>query len=181
MVYVIIAIVVGVLIYILATFNGLVGCRNLVKEAFSTMDIYLKKRWDLVPNLVETVKGYMSHEKETLEKITTLRTDSYDNMSREEKLNVNEELTNSISKIMAVCESYPDLKASQNFIELNKDLVKIEDEIAKSRKYYNGTVRNLNNRIQMFPSNIIAKIFGFKEANMFEANSEEKENVKVDL
>ena len=82
---------------------------------------------------------------------------------------------------MAICESYPDLKASQNFIELNKDLVKIEDEIAKSRKYYNGTVRKLNNRIQMFPSNIIAKIFGFKEANMFEANSEEKENVKVDL
>ena len=179
--YIIIGLVVIILIYILITYNGLVKSNNFVKEAFSTMDVYLKKRWDLIPNLVEVVKGYAKHEKETIEKITDLRTNAYETMSTDKKINVNEQLTQGLSRIMAISENYPDLKASQNFIELSHDLTKIEDEIANSRKYYNGTVRIFNNKIQMFPSNIIANLFGFHSANMFEANADEKNNVKVDL
>ena len=164
-----------------AMLGALVKSNNIVEEAFSTMDIYLKKRWDLVPNLVEVVKGYAKHEKDIFEQITALRTNMYQNMTTDKKININEQLTQGISKIMAISENYPDLKASQNFLELSRDLTKIEDEIANSRKYYNGTVRIYNNRIEMFPSNIISKIFGFQQANMFEANAEEKKNVKVEL
>ena len=145
------------------------------------MDVYLKKRWDLIPNLVEVVKGYAKHEKETFNEITTLRTNSYDDMSMSKKIDVNEQLTQGISKIMAILENYPELKASENFLQLSKDLTQIEDEIANSRKYYNGSVRILNTKMQMFPSNIVAGMFGFKQANMFEANAEEKNNVKVEL
>lgn len=179
--YIIIGIIVLLLIYILVTYNKLVETNNIVKEAFSTMDIYLKKRWDLIPNLVEVVKGYAKHEKEILNQVTTLRTNNYQNMSMDKKINVNEQLTQGISKIIAISENYPDLKASQNFLELSRDLTKIEDEIANSRKYYNGSVRIFNTKIQVFPNNIISKIFGFKEANMFEANADERNNVNVDL
>ena len=174
-------IVVLLVLYILITYNDLVKKNNIVKEAFSTMDVYLKKRWDLIPNLVEVVKGYAKHEKDTLDEITSLRTKSYDNMSESNKISVNEKLNESIQKIMAISESYPELKANENFMQLSKDLTKVEDEIANSRKYYNGAVRILNNKILMFPSNIIAKILGFKQVNMFEANAEEKKNVKVEL
>lgn len=169
------------LLYVLVTYNGLIKSNNFVKEAFSTMDVYLKKRWDLIPNLVEVVKRYAKHEKETIEKITDLRTNTYETMSADKKIDVNEQLTQGLSRIMAISENYPDLKASQSFIELSHNLTKIEDEIANSRKYYNGTVRIFNNKIQMFPSNIIANLFGFHSANMFEANTDEKDNVKVDL
>lgn len=179
--YIIIGVIVLLFIYVLITYNGFVKTNNIVKEAFSTMDVYLKKRWDLIPNLVEVVKGYAKHEKETFNEITTLRTNSYDSMSMSKKIDVNEQLTQGISKIMAISENYPELKASENFLQLSKDLTQIEDEIANSRKYYNGSVRILNTKIQMFPSNIIAGIFGFKKANMFEANAEEKNNVKVEL
>lgn len=174
-------IIISVLVYIFIQYNSLVKSNNLVKEAFSTMDVYLKKRWDLVPNLVEIVKGYAKHEKETFSEITKLRTNSYETMTTNKKIDMNEQLTQEISKIMAISENYPELKASDNFSQLSKELTKIEDDIANSRKYYNGTVRILNNQIQMFPSNIVAKIFGFKQANMFEAKSEEKNNVKVEL
>lgn len=179
--YIIIGIVALLLVYVLITYNGFVKTNNIVKEAFSTMDVYLKKRWDLIPNLVEVVKGYAKHEKETFNEITTLRTNSYDNMSMSKKIDVNEQLTQGISKIMAISENYPELKASENFLQLSKDLTQIEDEIANSRKYYNGSVRILNTKIQMFPSNIVAGMFGFKQANMFETNAEEKNNVKVEL
>ena len=161
--------------------DNLTKWKNLVKEAFSTMDIYLKKRWDLIPNLVEIVKGYAQHEKDVLEKITELRTNNYEEMSKDKKININEQITNNLSKIVAIAENYPELKSSENFSQLSKDLTKIEDEIANSRKYYNGTVRIYNNKIQMFPSSIIAKIFGFKESKMFEANIEEKNNIKVEI
>ena len=179
--YIIVGLVVIILLYVLITYNGLVKSNNFVKEAFSTMDVYLKKRWDLIPNLVKVVKGYAKHEKETIENITSLRTNAYESMSIDKKININEQLTQGLSRIMAISENYPDLKASQNFIELSRDLTKIEDEIANSRKYYNGTVRIFNNKIQMFPSNIIANMFGFHSANMFETNADEKNNVKVDL
>ena len=179
--YVIIGIIIVILLYLFVTYNGLIKSKNFVEEAFSTMDVYLKKRWDLIPNLVEVVKGYAKHEKETFDKITSLRTNSYESMSMDKKINVNEQVAQGLSKIIAIAENYPDLKASQNFIELSNDLTKIEDEIANSRKYYNGTVRNFNDKIQMFPSNIIANMFGFKSASMFEANAEEKNNVKVNF
>ena len=178
---IIIAIVVLILIYVFSTYNDLVKYNNFVKEAFSTMDVYLKKRWDLIPNLVETVKGYAKHEEETLNELTTLRTNSYDSMSVDRKIGVNEHLSQEISKIMAVAENYPELKANENFMQLSAELTQIENEIANSRKYYNGTVRNLNNKVQMFPSNIVAKLFGFKETSMFEASAEEKNNVKVEF
>ncbi len=180
-IYVIFGIIVLLVIYIFVTYNNLIKKRNIVKEAFSTMDIYLKKRWELVPNLVEIVKGYAKYEQETLNEITSLRVNSYDNMNINKKLDINEKLTEGISKIMAISENYPELKASENFLQLSRDLTKIEDEIANSRKYYNGAVRILNNKIQMFPSNIVANIFGFKLANMFEANTEEKNSIKVEL
>lgn len=181
MILLIIGIITVIFLYIFITYNSLVKSNNYVQEAFSTMDVYLKKRWDLIPNLVEVVKGYAKYEKETIEKITSLRTNNYENMSIDKKIDINEQLTQDISQIMVIAENYPDLKSSQNFIELSRELTKVEDEIANSRKYYNGTVRILNDKIQMFPSNIVAKIFGFHSVNMFEANVDEKENIKVDL
>lgn len=179
--YVIIATIVVLVIYVIAQYNAFVKTNNIVKEAFSTMDVYLKKRWDLIPNLVEVVKGYAKHEKETFSQITSLRTNSYDSMPMDKKINVNEQLGQGITKIMAIAENYPELKANENFSKLSANLTEIEDEIANSRKYYNGAVRELNNKIQMFPSNIVAGMFGFKQANMFEANVEERDNVKVSL
>lgn len=178
---VIAVIVVIIVIWLVASYNGLVQMRNSVKEAFSTMDVYLKKRWDLIPNLVETVKGYATHEKETLEKVTAMRSNtSYETLSPEQKLQVNKELTGTLSKLMMVAESYPDLKANQNFMDLNKQLQKVEEDIANSRKYYNAVVKNLNNKVEMFPSNIVANMFHFKEEQMYEVTNEaERENVKV--
>lgn len=180
-IYIIVGIIVILLIYILITYNSFINSRNLVKEAFSTMDIYLKKRWDLIPNLIEVVKGYSKYENETLTKITSLRSSSYDELTMDNKININEELSKYLSNIFAVSENYPELKANELYTNLSNNLISIEDEIANSRKYYNGTVRNFNNKIQMFPNNILAKLFRFKEFKMFEANAEEKNNVGVNL
>lgn len=179
--YIIAAVAVVLLLYVLIVYNGLIGLRNTVKEAFSTMDVYLKKRWDLIPNIVETVKGYAKHEKDTLEGVVKLRSSAYDNLSMEDKIATNNQITAALSKLMALSENYPDLKANQNFMDLSSQLTKVEEDIANSRKYYNAVVKNLNNKIQMFPSNIIAKLFGFKEMNMFEAAEAEKENIKIEL
>ena len=180
-IYIIIGIIVILLIYILITYNSFINSRNLVKEAFSTMDIYLKKRWELIPNLIEVVKGYSQYENETLTKITSLRSSSYDELTMDNKININEDLSRCLSNIFAVSENYPELKANELYTNLSNNLISIEDEIANSRKYYNGTVRNFNNKIQMFPNNILAKLFRFKEFKMFEANAEEKNNVGVNL
>ncbi len=180
-IYIIIAIIVIIAIYTFTLYNSFVKLNNKVKEAFSTMDVYLKKRWDLIPNIVETVKGYAKHEKDTLKEVIELRNSAYDKMSDDEKIKTNEQLSKGINKIMALAESYPDLKASENFKDLSNQLTKVEDDIANSRKYYNGTVRIYNNKVEMFPSNIIAKIFGYKSKNMFEVSEAERENVKVEL
>ena len=179
--YVVIGIIVLIAIYAVSQYNSFVKLNNMVKEAFSTMDVYLKKRWDLVPNLVETVKGYMKHESEVLEKIVELRNSSYDKMYSSDKIDANKELSNGLSKLIAVAENYPELKASQNFSDLTRQLSQIEDEIAKSRKYYNGVVRNLNTKVEKFPSNIIASMFNFKKEKMFEADENERKNVKVEF
>lgn len=180
-IYIIIAIIVLIIVYVFALYNSFIKLNNKLKEAFSTMDVYLKKRWNLIPNIVETVKGYAKHEKDTLKEVVELRNSAYDKMSDEEKIKTNEQLSSGISKIMALAEAYPDLKANENFKDLSNQLTKVEDEIANSRKYYNGVVRIYNNKVEMFPSNIFAGLFGYKSKAMFEANANERENVKVEL
>ena len=179
MIYLIIGVIALLVIYVLVTYNVFVKMKNRVDESFSTMDVYLKKRWDLIPNIVETVKGYAKHEKSTLSDVIKLRNGAYDNMSSDEKIKANQQLSKGITKIMALAEQYPDLKANENFKDLSTQLTKIEDEIANSRKYYNGTVRTYNDKIEMVPSNIVAGIFGFKTRTMFEVDAAERENVKV--
>ena len=182
MVYIVIGVIVLLIIlWILLTYNSFIKLNNQVKEAFSTMDVYLKKRWDLIPNIVETVKGYAKHEKETLESVIKMRNSAYDKMSDGEKVDANKKISSAIPKIMALAESYPELKANENFVDLQNQLSKIEEDIAQSRKYYNGTVKILNNKVQMIPTNIIASIFGFKSKEMYEIDEEERQNVKVEF
>lgn len=167
------------IMYIISAYNKGVTLRNYVREAFSTMDVYMKKRWDLIPNLVETAKGYMTHEQSTLTKITELRNQNYSGMSNEQKMDVNAQLGFGLSKLLAVAENYPDLKANENFLRLMEELSTVEEDIANSRKYYNGTVREYNNYTELFPTNIIAMIFNFKAEKMYEISEKERENVKV--
>ena len=180
-VYIIVAIIVLIILYLLSCYNSFVKLNNQVKEAFSTMDVYLKKRWDLIPNIVEVVKGYAKHEKDTLKEIVNLRNVSYDQMNDSTKVDVNNKISQELGKIMVIVENYPELKANDNFKDLSKQLLKVEDDIANARKYYNGAVRVYNNKIEMFPSNIFAKLFGYKSKTMFEANADECKNVKVEL
>lgn len=179
--YIILGIVVILLIVFFIIYNKLVKESNKVKEAFATMDVYLKKRWDLIPNIVETVKGYAKHEKSTLTEVIKMRNLAYDNMSDNEKIKTNEKVSSDINKIMVLAEDYPELKANENFKDLSNQLSKVEDEIANSRKYYNATVRDYNNKVEMFPSNLVAKLLGYKSRNMFEAKIDERDNVKVKL
>ena len=179
--WIILAVIILIIIYAFILYNNFISLDNKVKEAFSTMDVYLKKRWDLIPNLVETVKGYAKYEEETLTKVTKLRNNVYNEMTNDEKIINNEELSSDVSKIMALKEAYPELKANENFIDLSNKLTKIEDDIANARKYYNGTVRIYNNKVQMFPNNIFAKIFGYKTKRMFEASLEDKQNIRINL
>lgn len=180
-VYIIMAVIILLIVYIFVLYNSFVSLNNKVKEAFATMDVYLKKRWDLIPNLVETVKGYANHEQETFSEVTKLRNSNYESMSNEEKIITNEKMNTKIDRIMALKEAYPELKANENFKDLSEQLKKIEDDIANSRKYYNAVVRLYNNKVEMFPNNLIAKIFGYHSKKMFEAKNEERKNVKVEL
>lgn len=181
MIYVIGIILLILVVYIFIMYNKFVKADNKVKEAFSTMDVYMKKRWDLIPNLVETVKGYAEYEKQTLEEVVELRNLNYNDMSAKEKLKTGEKINSVISKLMLLSESYPELKASENFIKLSSELTQIENDIANSRKYYNGTVRQFNNTIEMVPNNIFAALFGYNSKKWFEADENERQNVKVEL
>ena len=180
----IIAAVVGGLLLILVlwavlSYNALVRMRITVEEAFSTMDVYMKKRYDLVPNLVETVKGYAAHEKETLQNVIEMRARTASAGTMEERLQAENALTDTLKTLFAVAEAYPDLKANVNFMDLQGQLRQIEEDIATSRRYYNGTVRQYNIKTQSFPSSIIAGMFHFERKPMFEIGAEERENVKV--
>ena len=179
--YIIIEVIAFILLYTFVLYNSFIKLNNKVKEAFSTMDVYLKKRWDLIPNIVETVKGYAEHEKDTLKEIVELRNHIYDQMTNEDKIKTNEQLSHGITKMMALAEAYPNLKANENFRDLSNQLTKIEDDIANSRKYYNGVIRIYNNKVEMFPSNIFAKLFGYQSKSMFEANENERESIKIEL
>lgn len=179
--WIIIGIVVILILFVIGTYNSLISLRNKKDDQWSQIEVQLKRRADLIPNLVETVKGYAKHEKDTLKEVVELRNSAYDKMSDDEKIKTNEQLSSGISKIMALAEAYPDLKANENFKDLSKELSKVEDDIANSRKYYNGVVRIYNNKVEMFPSNIFAGLFGYKSKAMFEASANERENVKVEL
>ena len=179
--WIILAVIILIIIYVFILYNSFISLDNKVKEAFSTMDVYLKKRWDLIPNIVETVKGYSKQEKETLTEVVKIRSNSYDDMNINDKVNVNTKLSDDINKLMALAEAYPELKANENYLDLSNKLTEIEEDIANSRKYYNGSVRIYNNKVEMFPSNIIAKIFGFKSEKMFGISEDEKQNIKIEL
>lgn len=167
------------IVFIIATYNKLVKLKNRVKEAFSTMDVYLKKRFDLIPNLVETTKGYALHEKSTLEELTALRNKNYSTLFDDKKIELNQQISARLSKLIAVVENYPDLKANQNFINLQNELSKIEEDIASSRGYYNRAVREYNTCLELFPTNIFASLFNFKSEKMFEIESKEKETPRI--
>lgn len=178
---IVIAVIVAVVvIWAIATYNGLVGQRNKVEEAFSTMDVYLKKRYDLIPNVVESVKGYAAHEKSTLDAIVRARSAAASAGDLAERFASENELSGALRQLFALAESYPDLKANQNFLDLQSQLQRVEEDIANARKYYNGSVREFNNKVQMFPSSIIAGMFHFERKPMYEvANAAERENVQV--
>lgn len=166
----------------ITTYNALIRLRNRTKESFSGMDVYMKKRYDLIPNLVNTVKGYAKHEHETLEKVIQARNTAYSAGTIEEKQKAEAGLTNALKSLFALAESYPDLKANENFMDLQTQLREIETEIADSRRFYNSRVLDLNNKIDMFPSNIVAKHYKFEKEPMFELDSpEERKNVKVEF
>jgi LemA protein len=174
------ALVVILALYAISNYNVLVKLRNSCDEAFSTMDVYLKKRFDLVPNLVETVKGYASHESKTLEAVTTARSAISNATSVEGKVAGENMLTGALKSLFAVSEAYPDLKANTSFLDLQKQLQSIETDIAQSRKYYNGVVKEMTNKVEMFPSKIFAGIFGFVKYPFFAvADETERENVQV--
>lgn len=180
--WIILTIIVIIILVIISMYNNLVSSRIKVDNAWSQIDVQLQRRFDLIPNFVETVKGYATHETETFEKITQLRTSWANAGTVAEKANLDTQLSNTLKTIMAVSENYPDLKANQNFSELSEELRNTENKISFSRQFYNDTVTIYNEKLQIFPSNIIANMFNFKPRELFKTDSEEaRKNVKVDF
>lgn len=180
--WIILAIVVVLILFIISMYNNLVRLRQKVRNAWSQIDIQLQRRFDLIPNLVETVKGYMKHEEGTLTKIAELRTSWANASSVSEKAELNNQLSGTLKTIMAVSESYPELKANQNFSELQEELQNTENKISFSRQFYNDSVTIYNTKLEVVPSNIIASMFHFEPAELFKIDSEEvRKNVKVDF
>lgn len=177
--YIVIGVMVVLAVLVLFTYNNLVQLRNKVKEAFSTMDVYLKKRYDLIPSLVEIVKGYAKHETDTLQEVTQMRVNAQKG-DLDTAIDSEIKIGDALKSIFLVVEKYPDLKANTNFLDLQERLSKMEEEIAFSRRYYNGSVREFNNKCQMFPFNLIAGMFGFKALPMYQVDSD-KERQVVDV
>ena len=169
-IWILLAVLVAVALYAIALYNTLVKNRQMAGEGWSGIDVQLKRRADLIPNLLESVKGYMAHERELLEEVTRLRGQAVagSNASPEQRATLEGALSGALGRLMAVAESYPDLKASENFQEFQQALEETENEISMSRRYYNGAVRNLNVSVESFPSNLVAKQFGFVKAEYFE-------------
>ena len=179
---IIIVVLIAIVIALIVMRNNLVVARQRVKNAWSQIDVQLQRRFDLIPNLVESVKGYMAHESEVLEKVTQLRSSWANAKSVSEKAELDNQLSGALKTIMAVSENYPDLKANQNFSELQEELRNTENKISYSRQFYNDTVTRYNTKLELFPSNIIASMFHFSAESLFEAESEEaRKNVKVDF
>ena len=179
--WVILGIIVVLAVWAVAIYNGLIRLKNRVDEAWSDIDVQLKRRYDLIPNLVSTVKGYAQHEKEVFEKVTEARTRAMAAQSAGDKAQAENMLSQTLKSLFAVAEAYPDLKANQNFLELQRELTDTEDKIQASRRFYNGNVRDFNTKIQVFPNNVFAGMLGFSAREFFEAEGGEKEPVKVEF
>ena len=178
--WIILVVVVLLAVVVASGYNSLVSLRNKVKDQWSQIDVQLKKRADLIPNIVETVKGYAKHEKETLEGVIKARNALNTASTVEDEINANNQITGALNKLFALSEAYPELKANENFMSLQKDLKDVEEKISYARQFYNDTVMTYNNKVQMFPSNIIASLFGFKESKFFELDNEkDRETPKV--
>jgi LemA protein len=169
------------ILWIIMMYNGLVKLKNRVDEAWSDIDVQLKRRYDLIPNLINTVKGYAAHEKELFEKVTEARTAAMGAQTPEAKEKAENALSGTLKSLFAVAEAYPDLKANQNFLELQRELTDTEDKIQASRRFYNGNVRDFNTKIETFPTNIFAGMLHFIKREFFQAENSEKENVKVEF
>ena len=177
-----IVVILAVIAFVIAgLYNSLIKLRNKCNEAWADIDTQLKRRYDLIPNLVETVKGYALHESQTLENVIKARTAAMSATTPHDKMAAENMLSDTLKSIFALSEKYPDLKANQGFLELQKQLSETEDSLQLARRYYNATVRDFNNKIEVFPNNIIAKPLGFDQREFFEVAGEEKENVKVDF
>lgn len=177
--WVLLGIAVVVIVWLIGIFNGLIRLKNRVKEAFSDIDVQLKRRHDLIPNLVETVKGYATHEKELFENVTKARSAAINAKGVEEKGKTENMLSQTLKSIFAVAENYPDLKASQNFLKLQDELSDTENKIQAARRFYNGNVRDFNTKIEIFPNNLVAGMLSFKNFEFFQAEEKERENVAV--
>lgn len=175
--YILLIVVIILLIIIIIEYNSLIKLKNNVKQARSGIDIFLNQRFDLIPNLVECVKGYSKHEKEIFENISKLRTE----YAKSKDLQQAEKLNNGINEIIALAENYPDLKASEQYLNLQKNLSKIESELQAARRIYNSEVTNYNTAINVLPKNVIANLFGFKEEKLFEIEEYKKENIKINF
>ncbi|MDO8529333.1 MAG: LemA family protein [bacterium] len=171
----------ALVLWVVAIYNGLIRLKNRVDEAWSDIDVQLKRRHDLIPNLINTVKGYAAHERELFEKVTAARTAAMGAQTPADKEKTENALSGTLKSLFAVAENYPDLKANQNFLELQRELTDTEDKIQASRRFYNGNVRDFNTKIEVFPSNIFAKMLGFIRREFFQADASEKENVKVEF
>lgn len=177
--YILIGVLVVIFLYVMMTYNAFVQLRNRIKEAFSGIDVQLKRRIDLIPNLIETVKGYAKHEKGIFENVTKARSALMGAHSLSEKAEANNMLTDTLKSLIGIAEAYPDLKANENFSQLQRQLEDTEDKIAYARQFYNSNVLDFNNRTQMFPSSLVAGMFKFSEIEFFEATEKEREHVKV--
>ncbi|MDQ3898747.1 MAG: LemA family protein [Actinomycetota bacterium] len=176
---VLVVLVVLVLLYAIVTYNGLVRLRNRIQNAWAQIDVQLRRRYDLIPNLVETVKGYAAHEKSTLEAVTEARANAINAQGPVDQARAENMITGALKSLFAVSEAYPDLKANQNFLALQEELSGTEGRISYARQYYNDAVLRLNTKIQSFPSNILAGMFGFKEHEYFEADDTSRGPVSV--
>ncbi len=165
-----------IVVWIIFVYNGFIRLRARVREAWSDIEVQLKRRYDLIPNLVNTVKGYMQHEQKVFDDVTTARAQALGAGSKEDKANAENALSGTLKTLFAVSENYPELKANTNFLELQKELSDTENKIQASRRFYNGMVLDMNTRVQTFPSNLFAKIFGFKEEEFFGLEKEEERN-----
>jgi LemA protein len=170
-----------IILWIIAVYNGLIRLKNRTDEAWSDIDVQLKRRHDLIPNLINTVKGYAAHEKEVFEKVTEARTRAMGAGSAADKAQAENMLSQTLKSLFAVAEAYPDLKANQNFLELQRELTDTEDKIQAARRFYNGNVRDFNIKIQVFPNNMIAGSLSYTAREFFEAAEGEKEPVKVEF
>ena len=178
-VYIIIGVVILLALIVVSTYNTLVRLRNRMKDQWAQIEVQLKRRADLIPNLVETVKGYAKHEKSTFEDVVKARNAFTTATTQEEEVKAAGEMTQALNRLFALSESYPELKANENFISLQNDLKGTEDKISMARQFYNDTVLTYNNKVEMFPSNIVAGIFNFKKGTFFEASEQDREVPKV--